>query len=72
MGIHGSTFGGNPVSIAASIATIDAIFIKEYLDEVVDKSEFLFKHLLNNLKHFSINEKYHSIMYCGIQKNLYF
>ncbi|WP_342046068.1 acetylornithine transaminase [Bacillus sp. OTU530] len=53
-GSHGSTFGGNPVSIAAAIATMDTIFKKEFLDEVVDKSEFLFKKLLNNLKHLSI------------------
>jgi acetylornithine/N-succinyldiaminopimelate aminotransferase len=53
-GSHSSTFGGNPVSIAAAIATMDAIFKKEFLDEVVEKSEFFFKQLLNNLIHLSI------------------
>ncbi|MEH7331646.1 acetylornithine transaminase [Neobacillus drentensis] len=51
-GSHGSTFGGNPVSIAAAIATMETIFKKEFLDEVVDKSEFFFKQL-HNLKHLS-------------------
>ncbi|WP_223588751.1 acetylornithine transaminase [Neobacillus bataviensis] len=52
-GSHGSTFGGNPVSIAAAIATMETIFKKEFLDEVVDKSEFFFKQL-HNLKHLSM------------------
>lgn len=53
-GSHGSTFGGNPISIAAAIATMDIIFKQDFLDEVVDKSEFLFTQLQNNLKHLSI------------------
>ncbi|WP_379969208.1 acetylornithine transaminase [Ectobacillus sp. sgz5001026] len=53
-GSHGSTFGGNPVSIAAAIATMDAIFKKEFLDDIVDKSEFFFKQILINLKHLNI------------------
>ncbi|MDN3020255.1 acetylornithine transaminase [Paenibacillus sp. BSR1-1] len=52
-GSHGSTFGGNPVSIAAAIATMETIFKKEFLDEVVDKSDFFFRQL-HNLKHLSI------------------
>ncbi|PGV52203.1 acetylornithine transaminase [Bacillus sp. AFS037270] len=53
-GSHGSTFGGNPVSLAAAIATMDAIFKEEFLDEVVEKSEFFFKQLRNNLNHLTI------------------
>lgn len=53
-GSHGSTFGGNPVSIAAAIATMDAIFNKDFLDEVADKGEFLLNQLLKNLKHINI------------------
>lgn len=52
-GSHGSTFGGNPVSIAAAIATMEAIFKEEFLNEVLDKSEFFFKQL-NNLKHLNL------------------
>lgn len=52
-GSHGSTFGGNPVSIAAAIATIETIFNQEFLDELVAKSEFFFKQL-HSLKHLSI------------------
>ncbi|NRD77831.1 acetylornithine transaminase [Bacillus sp. BRMEA1] len=53
-GSHGSTFGGNPVSIAAAVATMETIFNTEFLDEVVDKSQFLFLLLRTHLKHLHI------------------
>ncbi|MCM3724713.1 acetylornithine transaminase [Neobacillus cucumis] len=53
-GSHGSTFGGNPVSIEAAIATMDAIFKKKFLGTVIDKSEFLFSQLRSNLNHLNI------------------
>ncbi|MFC4320676.1 acetylornithine transaminase [Litchfieldia salsa] len=39
-GVHGSTFGGNPISIAAAKATLEIIFQDEFLDEVVEKGEY--------------------------------
>ncbi|MGG7621464.1 acetylornithine transaminase [Bacillus coreaensis] len=53
LGSHGSTFGGNPISIAAGIETMNTIFKKEFLDEVSDKSEFLFQQL-NSLKQYRV------------------
>ncbi len=52
-GDHGSTFGGNPISIAAAIETMNTIFKKEFSDEVTDKSEFLFQQL-NSLKQYRV------------------
>jgi acetylornithine/N-succinyldiaminopimelate aminotransferase len=49
-GSHGSTFGGNPLSIAASLATMNVIFEPGFLEEVSIKSEFLFSQLSNLLK----------------------
>lgn len=53
-GSHGSTFGGNPVSIAAAIATMETIFTKEFLAGVAEKSEFLLNHLKDSLADLSI------------------
>lgn len=44
-GSHGSTFGGNPISIAAAIATMQIIFNEGFLQEVLIKSEYLFAKL---------------------------
>lgn len=49
-GSHGSTFGGNPVSIAAAIATMNEIFEAGFLEGVSIKSEFLFSQLTKLLK----------------------
>ncbi|MDQ0268762.1 acetylornithine transaminase [Cytobacillus purgationiresistens] len=40
-GSHGSTFGGNPIAIAAAIATMDTIFKESFLNEVQQKSEYI-------------------------------
>lgn len=40
-GSHGSTFGGNPISIASAIATMQLIFDEGFLQEVLIKSEYL-------------------------------
>lgn len=48
-GRHGSTFGGNPVSCAAALATIDVIF-----DEgLIQRAEQLGKSMLQRLKQFA-------------------
>lgn len=44
-GSHGSTFGGNPLSIAAAIATMEIIFDEGFLEEVSIKSEFYISQL---------------------------
>lgn len=48
-GSHGSTFGGNPVSIAAAIATMDTIFQEEFLIEVNEKGQYLQNQLKEKL-----------------------
>ncbi|MBT2689024.1 acetylornithine transaminase [Bacillus sp. ISL-47] len=40
-GSHGSTFGGNPISIAAAIATLKTVFEEEFLKDVQEKSVYL-------------------------------
>ncbi|KMY52914.1 acetylornithine aminotransferase [Bacillus sp. FJAT-27231] len=40
-GSHGSTFGGNPVSLAAAKATLDTIFDNVFLEDVTKKGEHL-------------------------------
>lgn len=49
-GSHGSTFGGNPLAIAAARATMGTIFQAEFLDEVNKKSNYLFAKLCSELK----------------------
>ena len=48
-GVHGTTFGGNPVSCAAGVATIDTIMTEAFLNNVKETSEY-FKSKLENLK----------------------
>ncbi|MBO5286627.1 MAG: acetylornithine/succinylornithine family transaminase [Clostridia bacterium] len=43
-GLHGSTFGGNPVSCSAGISVVERID-RELLDEVKEKSQFIFSSL---------------------------
>lgn len=40
-GSHGSTFGGNPIAMAAAKATIAKIFEENFLKEVEEKSNYL-------------------------------
>jgi acetylornithine/N-succinyldiaminopimelate aminotransferase len=48
-GSHGSTFGGNPVSVAAAEAVLNEIFQSEFLKETVKKGEYLINELRNAL-----------------------
>jgi 4-aminobutyrate aminotransferase len=43
-GAHASTFGGNPVSIAAALATI-ALLEREYIENARRMGEFIFKRI---------------------------
>lgn len=53
-GSHGSTFGGNPISIAAAIATMETIFNEKFLEEVQVKSEYLKGKLEEKLSDFEV------------------
>ncbi|MEH7524262.1 acetylornithine transaminase [Bacillus sp. JJ1503] len=48
-GSHGSTFGGNPLSVAAAIATMETIFQEEFLQNVLNNSQYLFKKICSDL-----------------------
>ncbi|WP_078435215.1 acetylornithine transaminase [Metabacillus halosaccharovorans] len=56
-GSHGSTFGGNPIAMAAAKVTLEKIFDEEFLKEVEGKSNYLIGKL-NNLvgKHPLVND----------------
>ena len=41
LGTHGSTYGGNPLAMAAGMAVMDAVANDEFLAEVADKGERL-------------------------------
>lgn len=51
-GSHGSTFGGNPVCIAAAIATMDIIFQEDFLHQVEEKGQYFFDTLKKVLQAF--------------------
>jgi acetylornithine/N-succinyldiaminopimelate aminotransferase len=49
-GVHGSTFGGNPLAMAAAKATLQVVFNDEFLQEVQEKGEYLLQKLKEALK----------------------
>jgi len=49
-GSHGTTFGGNPLAMAAATKTMEIIFAESFLQEVEQKSEFLISLLTEKLK----------------------
>lgn len=49
-GSHGSTFGGNPVSVSAAEAVLKEIFQSGFLQETVKKAEYLESELAKALK----------------------
>ncbi|MGD6957524.1 acetylornithine transaminase [Rossellomorea aquimaris] len=49
-GTHGSTFGGNPLAMAAVKATLKTIFDEVFLKEVQSKSEYFMQKLKNHLQ----------------------
>ena len=48
-GSHGTTFGGNPLSVSSAIATMNIIFDENFLAEVNQKADFLQKSLQESL-----------------------
>ncbi|AGT31118.1 acetylornithine aminotransferase [Geobacillus genomosp. 3] len=53
-GVHGSTFGGNPVAMAAAKATLDVVFDPAFLQEVQEKGRYLLERLTTALTAFDI------------------
>jgi acetylornithine/N-succinyldiaminopimelate aminotransferase len=49
-GVHGSTFGGNPLAMAAAKATLEVIFEEKFLQEVSEKGEYFLQKLKEVLK----------------------
>ncbi|MEK4746427.1 acetylornithine transaminase [Niallia circulans] len=48
-GSHGTTFGGNPLAMAAAVKTMEIIFEPAFLEEVKKKSEWVFSLLKEKL-----------------------
>lgn len=48
-GSHGSTFGGNPLAMAAAKATLSEVFQPEFLEAVQEKADFVRKSLTEKL-----------------------
>ncbi|WP_053361874.1 acetylornithine transaminase [Bacillus sp. FJAT-27251] len=42
-GSHGSTFGGNPISVSAAVATMESIFEPAFLKQAMDMGNYLFE-----------------------------
>lgn len=49
-GSHGTTFGGNPICIAAAEAVVQEIFQPEFIEETVEKGNYLFNELKKELQ----------------------
>lgn len=48
-GSHGTTFGGNPLCVAAAEVVVQEIFQPEFLEETVEKGNYLFNELKKQL-----------------------
>lgn len=53
-GVHGTTFGGNPVSCAAGVATIDTVMTDSFLNNVNTNSEYFKSKVLELKKSFNV------------------
>ncbi len=53
-GNHGTTFGGNPLACATSLATLNIVSQKEFLNEVIEKGNYFKNELNEKLKKFPI------------------
>ena len=49
-GSHGSTFGGNPLAMAAAYSTVDTIFQESFLKDVEEKSGYFIENLKDALE----------------------
>ena len=48
-GSHGTTFGGNPICVAAAEVVVNEIFQPEFLEETVEKGNYLINELKKQL-----------------------
>src|SRR5699024_12405606 len=53
-GSHGSTFGGNPIAMAAAEAVVETVINKQFLKEVEAKGKYLVTQLEKELQAISI------------------
>jgi len=53
-GNHGTTFGGNPLACVTSLATLNIVSQKEFLNEVIEKGNYFKNELNEKLKEFPI------------------
>lgn len=49
-GSHGTTFGGNPISIAAAEVVLNEVFKPEFLEDTVEKGQYLMTKLQQELQ----------------------
>lgn len=69
-GSHGSTFGGNPLAVAAANATMDTIFQADFLAEVTGKGQYFIRKLQENLQDLTVVNEIRSLgMMIGIECN---
>ncbi len=70
-GSHGTTFGGNPIAIAAAIATMNTIFDTSFLKDVNEKADFLKRGLEENLLKLPIVKEIRGLGFMiGIEVNI--
>ncbi|MEX2426505.1 MAG: aspartate aminotransferase family protein [Thermomicrobiaceae bacterium] len=65
-GVHGTTFGGNPLAMAAGLATLQAIEDEDLMAHSADVGEYLIQRL-NDLQHPKIREVRGRSMMIGIE-----
>lgn len=53
-GAHGSTFGGNPVAMAAAKAVVSTVFDDVFLNEVTEKANYLSEQLVKEINPLNI------------------
>jgi acetylornithine/N-succinyldiaminopimelate aminotransferase len=61
-GTHGSTFGGNPLAMAAAKATLETIFVPSFLQEVEDKGAYFMKELKDKLSAHNVSIRGNGLM----------
>ena len=70
-GSHGTTFGGNPIAIAAAIATMDTIFDTSFLNDLNEKADFFKRILEENLLEIPIVKEIRGLGFMiGIEVNI--
>ncbi len=69
-GSHGSTFGGNPLAMAAATATLETIFTESFMTEVTNKGNYFVANLKEKLQDSAfVNEVRGKGLMVGIECN---